>query len=297
MQKVTINEWEFSIPENWNELTDAQLLAIAELVNQEQSHALIGLELLLNCAPFDVIDKTRTYQSGEQCYALKHKTETTDDILIQVSALAHLVQNGFKWLFTDGYDYDLKDFLFKVTSTLTRSPFKDSLELLLVGPNDGVANISFDEYIVANTMLDKYRQDPSDENLNTFCATLWRPKRQGSEAELLKYGDAREEFNDFVIVSQAASWSNINKKFKLVILWYYLGCMQELAKFKALQGHSKKSKEPVYIASAKLVDAIANGDVTKNAAVRKTYLYEVLIHLDRVIQQNEETEALITNKK
>lgn len=297
MRKVTINEFEFEIPGHWNELTDAQLLSIAALADAHESHAVIGLELLLQCAPFKVMDRKRKYQGGQQCFVLKHQTVETENIVIPITDLAHLVQHGFNWLFTDEFNWEAKDFTFRVTSTLTRAPFAGDKNLPFIGPKSGVVNITFDEYIVANTMLDAYRQQPTDENLNMFCATLWRQKRQGTPEELLKLGDDREEFNDFVIEHNAKLWTNIDKAYKHGIYWFYLGCMQELKKFKALQGRAEKSNEPVYIASAKLVDAISNGDVTKNAQVRKTYLYEVLIHLDRVVEQNEATEERMKSLK
>lgn len=297
MRKVTINEFEFEIPGHWNELSDAQLLSIAALADAQESHAVIGLELLLQCAPFKVLDRKRKYRGGQQCFVLKHNTVETENIVIPVTELAYLVQHGFSWLFTDDYNWEAKDFVFRVTSNLTRAPFVGDARLPFIGPKSGVVNITFDEYIVANTMLDAYRQQPTDENLNMFCATLWRPRRAGTPQELLKLGDDREEFNDFVIEHNAKLWTNIDKAYKHGIYWFYLGCMQELRKFKALQGKADKCNEPVYIASAKLVDAISNGDVTKNAQVRKTYLYEVLIHLDRVVEQNEANEERIKSFK
>lgn len=183
------------IPENWNELTKEQLKGVIRALS-------LGVS-----------------EITAKCHCLKSILNIKNDIFFAL----------------DNYDVAcllyLTNFIFKdCTLTKNNLPFIKTgfLKLnKLAGPMDNFRNMTFSEFMFADTFLGKSSRAKDEKTkqffLNHFIACLYRPIDKNAVP-----GDLRIKFNEFTIEQRAKQVSKLSPITKQMIVTWYKGCRAEL---------------------------------------------------------------------
>ena len=257
MRTITIANKKIEVPSAWNELLDAQLKLLACLVMEAYSLQEVKLKLLLFCIGARV---RRANEQVSDVWALALGSKT-----VFLSA-AELEEMGrmFDFLFDTEGRLDVR---------LTRTPFfrLETRRMMLMGPEDGLTNVSYGQFVQAQTLLPLVQAD-FDSHINDFLCVLWKdlrfePTEDGAPEWL--YGVPDSE--------------------KRVMLWYYIGSLRFIAeKFPRLfSGGEAATDENPFDAQQRIIDELAGGDVTKKEQVRRSPLYDVLYTLEMAIERRD----------
>ena len=257
MRTITIANKNIEVPSAWNELLDAQLRLLACLVMEAYSLQEVKLKLLLFCIGARV---RRANEQVSDVWALALGSKT-----VFLSA-AELEEMGrmFDFLFDTEGRLDVR---------LTRTPFfrLETPRMMLMGPEDGLINVSYGQFVQAQTLLPLVQAD-FDSHINDFLCVLWKdlrfePTEDGAPEWL--YGVPDSE--------------------KRVMLWYYIGSLRFIAeKFPRLfSGGEAATDENPFDAQQRIIDELAGGDVTKKEQVRRSPLYDVLYTLEMAIERRD----------
>lgn len=161
------------------------------------------------------------------------------------------------------------------------------------GPADLLVNLSFAEFIAAESYLFRYLQKQDAASLHGFIATLYRPQRwfHSVRKRLGDYtGDNREPFNEHLVAGRAKHLAKLPVTQKAAILAWYKGCRSMLERlypevFSVEGEESQSSKasswEPVLrgMAGGKF------GDVRHTAKVQA---HQILAEMNEQLQQAKE---------
>lgn len=99
----------------------------------------------------------------------------------------------------------------------------------LYGPTDGLANLSFLEFVYADSYFIAYAQTGAAQWLHHLVATLYRPQRRPYRPHAADYsGDRRQDFNPALIDARLAEAARLSQAEQLAILTWYRGCRRAL---------------------------------------------------------------------
>lgn len=257
MRTITIANKNIEVPSAWNELLDEQLKMLARLLAEKQTLPEVRLKLLLFCIG------ARVRQANEQVSDVWALTLGSKTVFLSAAELEEMAR--------------LFDFLFdtegRLDVRLTRTPFfrLETRRMMLMGPEDGLTNISYGQFVQAQTLLPLVQAD-FDSHINDFLCVLWKdlrfePTEDGAPEWL--YGVPDSE--------------------KRVMLWYYIGSLRFIAeKFPRLfSGGEAATDENPFDAQQRIIDELAGGDVTKKEQVRRSPLYDVLYTLEMAIERRD----------
>lgn len=313
MHELTINRQTYYFPDRWEELTVQQLLHICHLTLDKINLNEIKIKLLLYFTGLKVYHRKQRIMQGIEHYLIGSSKEcawwiSANDIVFAC--------RGIDFLFKEVRDkkgayiaHDLNSRL--VTNLLpnieiTRSfifKFSNSQILKLYGPASGLVNLIFEEYIMAETYLSRFRETGNEEFLHKFIAVLYRPCKSKKEQQDNNYdGDIRLPFNDAFTESRAKQIARLSPEFKKAILLWYDGCKWFIAQkfpnvFRAPSGDEEES-EPgkTFEHFMTLVDSMADSDTTKKPVIRKAYLMDALESLEQTSikaqRQKEEMDKI-----
>lgn len=260
MRTITIANKKIEVPSAWNELLDAQLRLLACLVMEAYSLQEVKLKLLLFCIGARV---RRANEQVSDVWALALGSKT-----VFLSA-AELEEMGrmFDFLFDTEGRLDVR---------LTRTPFfrLETPRMMLMGPEDGLTNVSYGQFVQAQTLLPLVQAD-FDSHINDFLCVLWKdlrfePTEDGAPEWL--YGVPDSE--------------------KRVMLWYYIGSLRFIAEkfprlFSGGDGSDNSDPRTLFEAHQRIIDELAGGDVTKKEQVRRSPLFDALYTLEMAIERRE----------
>jgi hypothetical protein len=297
MHEVKINGTALRFPSEWNELTRHHLELIAGLCfgNLNLNEMRFKSFLLFYIAGIHV----------KEMDAFRDP-ESKSELLYQVSLADHSVAYlSPKQIVTiaDGFDFifERKEKDGEITSVSLDSKLTKNLiprfkvrATHYYGPSDRLFNISFAEYIHAETNANRFLKDKDVTYLDKLIAVLYRPERSDVHPGSEEYnGDRRIKFNDHKIDERAEKISRINHNLKYAILLFYQGCQRWYhQQFPHVFSYKKGSKGDG-LGFLGLVDALTDGDVTKNEKVRSSYLVDVMVHLERsAIEYEKQAERL-----
>ena len=257
MRTITIANKNIEVPSAWNELLDAQLRLLACLVMEAYSLQEVKLKLLLFCIGARV---RRANEQVSDVWALALGSKT---VFLSASELEEMGRM-FDFLFDTEGRLDVR---------LTRTPFfrLETPRMMLMGPEDGMTNVSYGQFVQAQTLLPLVQAD-FDSHINDFLCVLWKdlrfePTEDGAPEWL--YGVPDSE--------------------KRVMLWYYIGSLRFIAeKFPRLfSGGEAATDENPFDAQQRIIDELAGGDVTKKEQVRRSPLFDVLYTLEMAIERRD----------
>lgn len=263
MRKITIGEKNYSVPGEWNELTAEQLCFLAVILNRECTVQEAKLKMLLFCMGGRVRRYRRAAGNGYAISLPSGKAYLTPEQLTALSSV-------FDYLFREtdvGPDLDIR---------LTRNPFPRYVakDMVLAGPDDGLTNVSYGQFIMLQSWQQQMKHD-FQTALDNFLSVIWK---------------------DSVFTTSedgAAAWfRDVDMTVKTVMFWFYIGCMRFIQdKFPhVFPGSEGSDDSDVFDMQQRIVDEMAGGDVTKKEQVKGCLLYDALYTLDMAIERDEKAK-------
>lgn len=112
---------------------------------------------------------------------------------------------------------------------LPRLPGQPWYRRPLFGPSASFQNLTFLEFIFADTYFLRYLQTNEEVWLEQLVAVLYRPQRPDYRPRAASYGgDRREDFNEHLVAARTRAMAHVPHYLKLAVLLYYCGCRREL---------------------------------------------------------------------
>lgn len=276
MKTITIDNDTLTVPSRWGELTTDQVLTLAKLVGQNVSYFNISVRYCLYLLGL----KPRLYPpimvDGESLYYVKGRNKKNKYLLSTTQV--HAIGKSFDWLFKRQYTENKVNIA--LNPLLTSNVVKDIKVRFstLRGPEDVLGNISWAEFVFAETYLARYHKTNDPKWLAHFLATLWRPLCWGT---VLPFSQAK-------VTQQAKRTIRVKPHIALAAIWYYEGCKAFLAReYPRPFGGGGASKADPFKGYMDLTVTLARADATKAEDVLNANLHFTLKSLDVMLQQNE----------
>lgn len=259
MIKITINNHDYCVPAEWDEITKHQLLELSKLTRTCKTTMEIQLKFFLTCVGGRVDS-----QINGGIYILKIGRQKHVLFSDEITALTSV----FDYLFEINENGEMA-----LAPKLTVNHFKTLRSNLktLQGPNDALDNITYNQFVWLQTyhsFLDAREPQYLDELINI----IYKLKNGKQEVKNIK---------------------RLDRDVKTVILWYYLGTLSFLSNQfpNVLSGGSSDGQEiNVFDNQQRIIDSLAEGDVTKKDQVRNSLLYDALYSMEMAAIRMEEME-------
>lgn len=279
MKTIAIDNDNFIVPSKWNDLAPEQVMTLAKLVQQNASYFNISVKFCLYLLGL----KPKLYHpilvDGESLYYVRGKSNKNKYLLS--TAQVHALVKSFSWLFVSHRD-ESDAITMGVNPLVNYNPVKDIKVRFtkLRGPDDVLGNISWMEFIFAETFLTRYNMTGDIKWLAQFLAVLWRPLKDGN---ILPFEQSKVE-------RQACRTIRINHNTALVATWFYAGCKAFLAKKypRALGGSGGGKQSDPFEGYMDLTVTLAKTDKASPDSVLGTNLHFVLKSLDIMLQQQQQ---------
>jgi len=98
------------------------------------------------------------------------------------------------------------------------------------GPRGHLQNLTFGEFIFADTFFVLYALTTKAEHLDSFLTVLYRPARRGASPEDADWnGDVRAAFNEHQLEARTPRVAHVAALEKLAVATWYRACRAELA--------------------------------------------------------------------
>lgn len=284
MIPLSINADKFHLPSSWNELTPDQLLRVAQLMQANRTPGDYKLKVLLKITGLTVVEQKEVMVDGEAHFYLQNRNKKV--YLISIEALREIT--------------DAIDFMFEVeklsdpptyilSSRLTRNIIGDipTSSGNWTGPADHLTNLITEEYIRAEVSYYRFHETGKTEFADALLATLWRPYAENPSSI-----DNREPFDDGMVNKRMRQVSEIPAIYRNAVLLFYAGCRRALAsKFRnSSSGSQSKSDKDIFLQFMRMVNGLADNDVTKHEQVRRAPLLDTMVTIDEIARQQKELE-------
>jgi hypothetical protein len=285
MKELKINSDVFLLPGSWNQLTRSHLLRVCALSLCNYGHADFIFKIFLYITGLKVAIKEEKSVGDETFFYLRKDKKTI--YLISTDDLAEICAR-LDFLFEREEKEDKTHWV--LSSRLTKNiigPITTKAGIWH-GPANGITNLKTDEYIRAETSLFQYHKTQDEVYLNKLIATLWRPA-----APIPASDDVRLPFDDGKVEAFAKIAASISAPIKHAIYLFYTGSRRFLSsRFPNSSEGSIREDKDIFLLFLKMVNGLANNDVTKHEAVRASYLVDTLVCIDEFARQNNEMEKI-----
>lgn len=298
MRKIT------ELPESFDELTNKQFDYIMHWVFK-YSEKLIDYDDLKRI----VVVKLLKLSYWKLAWQGLFKTRF---FMLNRFAQINRITNHFDWLFTRQVNKNKKEVvnIFAYNSPRNYYPVLKSGNLNLIGPSDGLTDLTFGEYRHAVIYLEKFEQTNEEIYLNRLIGILYRPKRKDYKRAIESQnfdGRVKESFNINFIDKYAFNANKIKPHQKLATLWFFNNCLSfirysevevngKLVKFSPLFEKMEGSGGNDKLGLTAMLYAISETKIFGSINdVDNTALYDILLHLlDKTLTYKE---LLRKNKK
>ena len=299
MRTLQIDKRIFSVPASWRDLNPDQLTAVAGLADKGLSNHEFRIALLKILMGLTISQKKEMVIDNVNYYYFRHGL-TNEFLISEIDIL--FITSAFDFMFHCKKS-DTEDAVYTLHFREVRNllPQIETRIGTLYGPADGLSNILLSEYIHAETAWSNFRKSGKYHFAVRLFAILYRP--ESKEADInspLFNGDRREPFNDFLLHTRTADLMVTNKGTIAVVVMWYEACREFINRKwpEVFDGGSEpEEKTDAFTGFMKMVNSLANNDVTKNNEVRQSYLYDVMFTLQSIVVQDRKMKASIKNKK
>lgn len=280
MKSVKFDNDSYTLPEKWSELSDDEILFLAKLHLKNKEFVKFKTIYCLYLLGLRLKFSTPVMLKGELLYYVKHSR--TRVYLLSAEQI-HALNSAIDWLFTSENVDNVRKVL--VNSKLVRNPVKNICVRFKKyrGPDDGLGNITYSEFMHAETFLHRFDTNNDSKWLAMFLATLWRPVKNGTV----------EPFNQDKLERRAKMLSKVKPHIILAIRWYYSGCKAFLAKeFPLTFSPSVSTAKPSdpFKGYLDLANTLSSSDATKVESLLNTNIYFALRALEDMISKAEKTQ-------
>ena len=245
------------LPKSWNELTNRQLERLALLFSTMQPSAKFDIAVL-----FILLD-IKWWQ-----YIEKAKVR----IVLWNVPMSELRKN-YNFIYTKNDRTIFLPFLKTKTQYLKPNTY--------FAPQDRIANLTCDEFAVADDLHIKWRETKNPEYLQYLAAVLYTPTKK------------RPEFDKNELHDKAKAFSKAPIEKLLAIEITYFGCKNNIVKrfpkaFPKASREASGTKNKKY-GFGKVILAMAKGDLSKLEAIKKVNIFAFLEQFeDDLIQASKQ---------
>ena len=293
MKALQLNNVTISLPGKWNELSCKQYLSVCEILETYSNINELRLLLLLKISGIRVLRNKIKYIDNERCFKIIYNRSVYG--WISVVDLA-FVASAFDFIFNVtknkegvqqyGIDCKLTTNLLPHIVVKKANIFKLQKSTILYGPDDGLTNLVFSEYISAETNLSRWHNTKDDTYLYKFLAVLYRPGKKESEWKLPTFdGDMRLPFNEASIDKHAKLTAQLSAVERKAILLWYSGCKQFMfERFPHVfsrENSTGKTQDP-FKSFMDLVAILADNKPADKPIIRKQLLFDILDSLEKM---------------
>jgi hypothetical protein len=151
------------------------------------------------------------------------------------------------------------------------------------GPADKLTNITAYEFFAyCEKLYWQYKAKPDPETLNALVAVLYREKRKSEVND-----DVRCPLTDSGVAKRAKVMAKLPLHVRLAILFNYEGCRNFITTLhsKAFSGKGGQAKKRVDVTLT-----LAGGKLGDLKETRQTNLYDFLLNLEELIEQEEKLQ-------
>lgn len=278
MHIIQINDDTYQVPSCWDELTSKQLEYLARISQSNQPVEQLKILMLLYCLGARMKrppklrgvkpDKVVGHQSDRYAVRIRRKIYqlTADEVLCMADLFGWLLR-VVKGKYQNTYC---------IGSMLAVNPYPHIHIRLrrFTGPEECLFNITFEQFMYLQTYLDAAAADP--QKLEYALACLWHTGRTFDIARLER--DARR-------------LRRLPATRKMVMYWFILGCMEYwAASYPRVFGGSGGGKivGNVFDGQLRLLDSLAQHDMTKKDSVRKGLFVDAIYSMDEQLRIQEE---------
>lgn len=283
MKKLTVNDlYICDIPENWNELSADHIKALCKYINFAITPISLKMMMLLYISRLKLVkSKGIPAQGGlfdKTLFPVKGKKT---GLFYAASADISFMAENLSFLFAEKSEGVI------IESRLVQNHFPELRTQRfksLFGPNSGLYNLTFAEFIRLETLYEKLGRDENPNIENRFCAVLYRPKDKSVDTGSPDFsGDVREPFNDHLLDKNAKTASFLARWQKNYIRLLYEGCRNFIIDKHPNAFGTIEASEPgktTFENFNQLVTSLTNKDLTKAKEIRTSPLYDVMAQLE-----------------
>ena len=258
MIKIRIQDPIYEVPASWDEMTKEQLVFLIKLsFRSEVSYVEMQLKFFLFC-----IKATVRENVGFGLFMIKTSQGRHALFADELTAV----------LTTFDYLFDVNDNnIYQLSPKLTINHFKRvrCRCKYLHGPGDALENITYEQFVWLQTWQSQLNANPDAVNqfINVIYAT------QSDKRSL-------------------SSVRRMSKIAKTGILWYFQGTMSFLHQQfpHVFTSGDDNKKTNVFDYQQRIIDSLAEGDVTKKKQVRQSLLYDALYSMEMAAIRLEDME-------
>lgn len=272
MHRIQINDDYYRLPESWDELTTDQLLHLVRLTSSDTPIEQLKVHMMLYCLRAHVCRHKAIFKEYTKIRIGQRKRY----ILLpdEVNQLANL----FSFLLTE----PASDGKHLVHPQLTINPFPTLRWRFhrFTGPDDGLLNIRFEQFMYLQHYLSAVNQNP--DQINRLLACLWHSKKRFDINRLEK---------------DASVLRHLSHSQKMIMYWFVISGLDYLATgFPRVFSGSGKSDGRVFDSQMRLLDSLAQSDMTKKPEIKQGLLIDALYSMDESIRRKEEMDNNTRNE-
>ncbi len=261
MRDVVIGNKKAQLPSDWSELTTSQLELLARISSKPVPVETAKLYIVLNLLGLRI---TRKVEDDTFRFVWRHRRGViTTEQMAQLTAV---------------YDHFYADVEGKkgvqvLRPTFTSDPYPHLCVMVYPfrTPGDALERVTYNQFAYAHTFTVELSSDPSV--LPKLLACLWHRSRKW---------DAERVDEDARLLSR------LSQERQMVMFWYWLGCLSAIRLlFPRIFSGSGKGGNP-FEEQQRVIDALADGDMTKKDKVRSGLLYDALFSMDEAIRKADD---------
>ena len=299
MKKLSINDlYICDIPENWNELSGDHIKALCKYINFAITPISLKMMMLLYISRLKLVKSKGIPAPGglfdKTLFPVKGKTT---GLFYAASADISFMAESLSFLFAEK-----NDGIF-IESRLVQNHFpvlRTTRLQSIYGPNSGLYNLSFAEFIRLETLYEKLGREDNPDIENRFCAVLYRPKDKAADPDSPDFtGDLRESFNDHLLEKNARIASHLSRWQKNYIRLLFEGCRNFIIEKHPNAFGTFEAGEPgrtTFENFNQLVTSLSNKDLTKAREIRSAPLYDVMAQLEAFAIEGKKMRELSNQK-
>lgn len=258
MININIQDAKYQVPASWNEMTKDQLIFLIKLSERQNlTYVEIQLKFFLYC-----IKATVRKDIGNGLFVIKTKHGRHPLFVDELTAVLEV----FDYLF------EIDDKVRSISPKLTINHFKHvkNRGKSLRGPGDALEDITYEQFVWLQTWQSQLNADP--DAINQLINVLYTNRAKEHEVRTVR---------------------RMRKSVKAGILWYIQGTMSFLqVQFPHVFGTAgdDEKKISVFDYQQRIIDSLAEGDVTKKNQVRQSLLYDALYSMEMAAIRMEKQE-------
>lgn len=282
MHTIQINDDIYTLPENWDEFTPKQLLYLVKLTKSDTPIEQIKTHLMLYCLQAHVCRHKKIFKEyvhikiGQESQTVRFRIRKHSYLLLPSEVCAIADQLSFIVARAENQEN------YQINPQLTVNPYPTlrCRPLKFYGPDDQLFDITFEQFMYMQTYLNAMQLDP--KKIDHLLACLWHRKK---------------EFDVNQLDKDAALLHYLPEDKKMIMYWFILGSLACYAdNYPRVFSGEGKTTGRVFDAQLRLLDSLAQSDMTKKPEIRKGLLIDALYSMDESIRRKEETEENLRNR-